>query len=177
MKNWLVAGAACAAFLAPSIVLAQPTDGKGKAAPPGAPAYQPSTQRPGEPPRKHPEDRIKAGVCKKKECFALVTIDDCRITVDPEWLVVAHGNKDVYLIWEIGSEGYTFAREDGIKFKPSAGAAAKRQFSLDRKRSNDRTFVFTDKNSAPGKFPYAVRALKGGKPCPDMDPTIVNDMP
>jgi hypothetical protein len=117
----------------------------------------------------------KAVVCKEKTCRVAVTVNACKVSVDPDVLGIFKGVRDVEIVWEIKSQGAVFVRENPISFKPKDRDAAAKQFSspalLDEKR-----FRWRDANSAPGQFHYEVRVIDKGTTCPPLDPTVVNEM-
>jgi hypothetical protein len=123
-----------------------------------------------------PKDHVTAGLCKDRECKVAVNVAACVITVDPEWLGVAKGNRDVTITWEIQhAPGVTFAKEGGIFFKEADREAASRQFSKPGPAGEDK-FRWSMANNQPGLFHYGVRVVDNGKPCPVLDPTIVAEM-
>ena len=121
-------------------------------------------------------DRVTAAICKEKECKVAVRVAACTITVDPEWLGVARGNRDVAIVWEIrNSPGVTFAKEGPIFFKERDREPAARQFSKPQPMG-DTTYRWTMANNSPGVFHYGIRVVDNGRACPPLDPTIVADM-
>jgi hypothetical protein len=122
------------------------------------------------------EPPIQAAICKEKECVVAVQVAACAIRVNPDWLGVAKGNRDVEIVWEIrNSPGVTFAKEDPIFFKDRYREAAARQFR-EPKALSDTKYRWQNANSAPGVYHYGVRVVDNGRACPPLDPVIVDEM-
>jgi hypothetical protein len=115
-------------------------------------------------------------VCKEKGCSVAVRVVACAITVEPEWLGVAKGNRDVEIIWEIrDSPGVTFAKDEPVFFKPQDRESAGKQFSSPKPYSGTR-YRWLNANNAPGVYHYGLRVVDNGKACPPLDPIIIDEM-
>jgi hypothetical protein len=111
-------------------------------------------------------------VCDKSPCRVEVTVEACRIQLDPDRLGVRHGLHDAEIVWEIVSPGYTFAPH-GITFQDRE--MSKTVFR-EAGQAEPHRFVVVDANRGPGSYKYNVRVMKGEKKCPPLDPYIINDM-
>ena len=115
-----------------------------------------------------------AGVCKQKQCMVTVRVAACSITLDPDWLGVAKGNRDVEIIWEIrGSPGVVFAKGDAIFLKDPAVVG---KHFREPKAPGDTKYRWLHANSGPGIYYYGVRVVDNGKACPPYDPVIIDEM-
>lgn len=157
-----------------------------------APAQQ--QQQPKQPERAGPSktsqpktDQVKADLFAKAygarlcqdplRCLVTVKVGaGCSFTVTPWTLGMLAGNRNVKIHWQIdpASAGNAeFALADGIFFKGPAN-----EFD-DPKRLSKTEFRWNDKNPSgpyPARpFAYGINVIQGGKPCPTLDPTIVND--
>ena len=120
--------------------------------------------------------RIPADLCKQKECNVAVQVTKCTITVDPEWLGIAKGNRNVEIIWEIhGSPGVVFAEKDPVFFKPEDREAAAKAFR-EPKANSPTKYRWLNLNSGPGIYHYGVRVVDNGKACPPLDPVVIDEM-
>ena len=118
--------------------------------------------------QQQPPEKRKAEFCPKEVCTVTVNVDkECRVTVDPYYLVMA-GKGNMKITWKI--EGGTFVR-DSIRWKqPAAGEV----FKLSK--SSEKEVTFTN-NRQIGLFNYGVTVTNGDKTCTELDPTGINDMP
>jgi hypothetical protein len=115
-------------------------------------------------------------ICKQKSCLVTVRVAKCDITVEPEWLGVAKGNRNAEIVWEIrDSPGVTFTKDEPIFFKKEDVEAAARQFS-EPKVLGPTKYRWLNTNSAPGTYHYGVRVIDNGKTCPPLDPIIIDEM-
>jgi hypothetical protein len=121
-----------------------------------------------------PDPRIKCAV-DHPVCHITVRVKDCKVTVEPDEKHVAYRPGGATMLWTIrDSPGVGFAR-NGITFKPSQVADARRVFTLDERTLVSATLSMHN-NTTPGKFPYTVHVVDNGKRCDPHDPGIVNEM-
>jgi hypothetical protein len=106
-------------------------------------------------------------------CSVVVSVTDCRISVDPTQLDVFGPDKEIH--WDLDrsavAAGYKFAA-DGVVIKDFD---PQREFT-DPRRLTDAKFKWHDKNSFARADPYqyGVRVVKGDSACPQHDPGIIN---
>lgn len=109
--------------------------------------------------------------CDTPVCHVTVTVSDCRISVDPYELHVKRGNSNSQIHWTLrSSPGYAFTA-DGIFLKGNTGGELHSP-----ELANPTHFKLKNKNSYPGKYEYGINVTRDGRPCPPLDPPIVNDM-
>jgi hypothetical protein len=109
--------------------------------------------------------------CNQQVCFAVVSVDNCTISVAPDTLPIARNNANVQIHWDIDNAsaqaGYTFAA-NGITINNNPP-----QFH-DPQRLTPRKFKWKDNNTDNVKYKYAVNIEKGTTACPPKDPFIHN---
>lgn len=123
-------------------------------------------QAPGQ---EQPKDRQFARACHDKRCIIKVKVTNCVVEVDPYFIVMTHRDP-VTMEWQI-SGGGTFA-PDAIRWKEKAAA---RVFS--GSKGDGKSVAVMNNRTAYGIFHYGVTVKDGGKTCPELDPTGINDMP
>jgi hypothetical protein len=133
-------------------------------------------------PRSGKPERVDAGRCNGSLCILEVKVKTgggCEIRVDPE--VVFIGGKQVRVIWEIKSPGYSFDQLNGIRFKDEYNPLWRSEFyQLERggqpPSKSPKTWELFDANNQPGTFRYAVTVIneRTREQC-SVDPGVVND--
>ncbi|MEP6655730.1 MAG: hypothetical protein ABJC33_00755 [Betaproteobacteria bacterium] len=113
--------------------------------------------------------------CNEGTCFIDVSVNDCKIAVDPTERHIARPNKEAVIHWSMDMASYMAYRfaENGIAFERNPD----NEFH-DRGHSHfGKHFVWTDKNSLPGNYKYTVNVVRrfSGEPCPPLDPSVFND--
>ena len=106
-----------------------------------------------------------AELCQRQECVLEVTVDKCVVQVTP-YVIVMTGRAPVKMVWRI--RGGEFAANP-IRFKEPE---ARKVF--ERASASPREVVF-DNNKRNGIWHYGIKVTDGGKECPELDPTGVND--
>jgi hypothetical protein len=135
-------------------------------------------------PRDGMPERVDAGRCNGSLCILEVKVKvsaggACEIRVDPE--VVFIGGKQVRMIWEIKTPGYSFDPVNGLRFKDDYNPLWRTEFyPLERSgqpasKGRD-TWQLLDANNQPGTFRYAVTVIneRTREQC-SVDPGVVND--
>jgi hypothetical protein len=133
-------------------------------------------------PRSGVPEPVNAGRCNGSVCILEVKVNTgggCEIRVDPE--VVFIGGKQVRIIWEIKSPGYSFDQSSGIRFKDDYNPLWRSEFyqfegeGQPPSRSAN-TWQLFDANNQPGTFRYAVTVIneRTRERC-SVDPGVVND--
>ncbi len=114
---------------------------------------------------------VRSMRCDTPVCNVAVHVADCRITVDPDTVMVFGRNRQIH--WDIAhdSPGYKFAA-DGITIKDLDPT---REFT-DPSRPNDTKYIWHDRNSQARSDPYhyGVKVMRGETACPPLDPGIIN---
>lgn len=106
--------------------------------------------------------------CNSAVCQIDVTVDaNCSYDINPEKLEVVKGSPRV-IQWRLPpASPYNFT-QDGITFKSP-------NTEFHSNNSQGKVFSWTDRNATRGQaYPYNVRVEKGGVPCKQHDPSIVN---
>lgn len=109
-----------------------------------------------------------AAPCNTRICRVAVAVDaSCRITVDPPNLPVAAGNKDAVIQWTISGGSFP---QGAIAFKDDPGD------EFHGWSHSPQVITVTDRHAKVGvTYRYGVTAIgNNGKPCPTLDPTIMN---
>jgi hypothetical protein len=118
--------------------------------------------------QRQPAEERKALFCPEDECKVTVRVDEnCNVRAEPYYLVMA-GKGETTIVWQI-KEG-TFA-PNPIRWKQ---AWAERVFTLEKSSATEIRFK---NNRTIGVFNYGITVRRGDKPCPELDPTGINDMP
>lgn len=114
----------------------------------------------------------KADYCDKTKCEVEITVDaNCGVTAAPYALVMGGDvRRHVEITWKITSGNAQFASMDPIVFKE---AQAKKVFTPKHAGAGEVVF---DNTGAFGIYHYGVTVTQGGRTCPTLDPTGVNDM-
>jgi hypothetical protein len=103
-----------------------------------------------------------------------VHVSACRITVDPEWLGIARGNREVDITWEIrNSPGVVFASEAPIFFKNMEVAA---KAFRDARAEGGTRYRLRHNSVGPAIYHYGIRVVDNGRTCPELDPSIIDEM-
>lgn len=121
-----------------------------------------------------------ARACHEQKCEVIVKVTGCAVTVDPYFLVMVpkrdEGRPSGYLpikvTWTI--TGGTFAEKDPIRWKDYG---ASRVFHTPQLVKDRKSIALTN-SGARGIYHYGIRVLDDkGQPCPELDPTGINDPP
>lgn len=115
-----------------------------------------------------PRETRDAAACHGTRCRIIVTVRDCVVTVKPYFIVMTHPGP-VTMEWQIVDDA-TFV-DGGIRWKEGAADAV---FARS-KDASERQAVFTNNRTALGVFHYGVTVRQGGRTCPELDPTGIND--
>lgn len=111
----------------------------------------------------------RASYCHLHTCDVTVTVDaNCHVTVDPYVLVIGGASPPFTIRWKLDGNA-SFAR-DGVWFKEAEGQNVFRLLE-----GHERSYIFQDLGKA-GIYHYGVQVEQGGKACPILDPTGVNDI-
>lgn len=114
--------------------------------------------------------------CELKDtvCHITVRVDQCKVTVEPDWKRVAMRAGGVTMLWTIrDSPGVVFAHR-GIVFKERA--AAREVFRIEDRSLVSSTLAMHNSTAVAGKFAYTVHVIDNGKRCEPYDPGVVNEM-
>ncbi len=108
-------------------------------------------------------------------CKIQVYVDNCKVSVVPEYVGLPRGHPNVIIMWTIETSGYEYLT-DGIKFKTPGW-----ENEFDHPSHAPTQFTMRDLNPTGlqrgRKFDYAVKVKPtNGAACPVHDPGIVNDM-
>lgn len=110
---------------------------------------------------------MAGGSCNAHECHVIVTVADCKISVDPDPIAIFARNVEIH--WDLrDSPGYTFT-EDGIVIPANKG-----DFTDPRRIPTGLKFLWHDKNTTAATYKYTVNVTLGAARCPSLDPQIVN---
>jgi hypothetical protein len=115
-----------------------------------------------------PPTRIAS--CNQHECHLVVTVTDCRVSVDPDSIQVMGRGRELH--WDIdpASTGYTFPA-NGIFVKDYDPT---REFSDPRRANQNTKFMLNDRNGFARDYAYGINVMKGSTACPTYDPWIIN---
>lgn len=114
-----------------------------------------------------PKEKQTAKACHGQRCVVTVTVSNCVVNVDPYFLVMTN-RSPITVVWEISGNG-SFA-PNPIRWK-ELGAA--RVFSPAKATEKS---VEAANSGTQGIYHYGVTVRDGGRTCPELDPTGVNDM-
>jgi hypothetical protein len=124
----------------------------------------------GHPTQVQPVDQRNAVYCHQKSCTVRVAVDaNCVVSADPYTLVMGGVAGPITIVWTVSGPGATFAAGDGIAFDPSGNGV------FSKAEGGQQSYVFHN-SGANGVYHYVVNARQGGRACPTLDPTGVNDM-
>ena len=105
--------------------------------------------------------------CNDAVCHVRVTVNDCRVSVDPDPVYIARGEHKIK--WKLQSTRHDFT-SNGISFASGGGTVFKNPH-----RPGVGEFEVTDFNNATGRYKYTITVTQDGKPCPPHDPDVMND--
>jgi hypothetical protein len=106
--------------------------------------------------------------CNSHYCRVTVTVDaQCRITVEPEDLPVAPTNKNAVIQWSVSGGSFP---QGAIAFKDDPGD------EFHGWSHSPKVITVVDRHEKVGvTHRYSVTVIgSNGKPCPTLDPTIMN---
>lgn len=110
-----------------------------------------------------------------RPCLVKVRVNDCRVTVAEE-LVVGDRGVSKPIIWQIDArDAYRFST-DGIAIFENSGKAV-RAGDFDHPTPAGKVFVWNDRHTRAGDYPYTVNVVSLGpnpQACPPHDPFIRN---
>jgi hypothetical protein len=117
-----------------------------------------------------PVDQRNAVYCHQKSCAVRITVDaNCVVSADPYSLVMGGVAGPITIVWTVSGADATFAAEEGIVFDPTGNGV------FSKTQGGSQTYVFHD-SGTNGVYHYVVNTKQGGRACPTLDPTSVNDM-
>ncbi|HEY1326530.1 MAG TPA: hypothetical protein VGI14_06295 [Casimicrobiaceae bacterium] len=108
-------------------------------------------------------------------CHVTLSVTNCKITPEPQELIVDKKNVVIHFDLEQGWAGYYFDDDSSVFIKDRDPDRQFTQF----KRQNKQKFTIHDKNRYPvpgeSTYRYGVKIKHGNnEDCPPYDPTIVN---
>lgn len=117
-----------------------------------------------------PPERRQAAYCAAQTCPVRITVDaNCVVSADPFVLVMGGSRPPITVVWTVSGPDASFADGDGIVFDPNgAGVFTKRA-------GGQQSYVFQN-GGTNGSYHYVVNVRQGGRACPTLDPTGVNEM-
>jgi len=122
------------------------------------------------PTQTQPPDKRQAAYCSAQSCTVRISVDaNCVVSADPFVLVMGGTRPPITVVWTVSGPSAAFAAGNGIVFDPNGtGVFTKRE-------GGQQSYVFQN-SGANGSYHYVVNATQGGRPCPTLDPTGVNEM-
>lgn len=124
-------------------------------------------------------DSVYASTCDgKKVCVIPVTVVECAVTIPPDRTNIYVKNNNVAILWHLTRESvakkYAFDPGKGVELKLMDGYF---QFTAQGPVANDWAYFWLDRNTISKEYDYSINIIDtaSGKPCPVLDPKIINN--